>query len=72
MLFNVANVLEFKISSFVALSFNSFISFASYIGFLKIFIYLLKAALGLHGCEWASSSRSKQELLSSCGAWASD
>ena len=39
--------------------------------FLKIIIYLILIALGLHCCTWAFSSCSKQRLLSNCGVQAS-
>ena len=44
--------------------------FCSSIQILEFFFFIL-AVLGLHGCARAFSSCSKQELISSCGAWAS-
>ena len=43
----------------------------SFVFIVNLFIYLFLAALSLHCCILAFSSRSKQELLSNCSAWAS-
>ena len=43
----------------------------SFLNIFLLFIYLFLAALGLHCCTWAFSSRSEWGLLSNCGVWVS-